>query len=371
MPAERVRRVLLLGNDPADMQWSMLDYANQLARALASAAGPALKIDLRSPDSSRWAWTRRGRIGRAAGMYFSRYVLYPRVIRRESANLYHLLDHGNASLLPRRLDPQRTIVTCHDLIPLLMDQPGSLLPGLSRRAFDQALTGLKHAARIIANSPCTRRDLIQRLGIPGDRIAVIPLGISPDFSPAPPQEKEAARKRFGIPEGQRVILHVGQNVPYKNFEGLLETVRVLAERNLPVLLLRAGPVLSPHQRGRTPVPLLELGPLPKEQLPALYHAADLLLYPSWYEGLGLPPLEALASGVPVLVSDRGALPETVGEAGLVANPSSPARMADEAQRLLEDQALRERLRVLGLKRASLFSWEEAASRTLSVYRSVI
>ncbi len=370
-------RVLLLGNDPADTQWSMLEYGQQLRKALLSLEQSGVEIELKSPDSRGWGdWTRRNRVGRAASMYFSRYLLYPPLIRSERPGLFHILDHGNAGLV-RHLDPKRTIVTCHDLIPLLFNQPGSLVPGLSRRAFEDALAGLKRAARVIANSPCTRRDLTRRLNIPEERIEVVPLGIDPGARPpGSPEEKLRARARFAIPEGPATLLHVGQNVPYKNIDGLLAVLKVLAGRGQPVQLVRAGPRLQPKQRAFLKEAglssrLHDLGPLPKEELLKLYHAADLLLYPSWYEGLGLPPLEAMASGTPVIVSNRGALPETVGDAALIEDPDHPDRFADAVLRLLQDGSLREQLREKGYRQAAKFNWSAAAERTLRIYRSLL
>lgn len=375
--AEKNRRIVLLGNDPADGQWSMLEYGEQLQKTLASLAGNDLKITLRFPDSRRLSpWLRRGPWGRAAAMYLSRYLLYPPLLRKENPGLAHILDHGNAWLI-RFLDPSRTVITCHDLIPLVLkDQRRSVLPWLSERAFGQVLSGLRTAARIIANSPCTRRDLISILGCRPEKISVIPLGLDSGLRPASsPQETAEIRASFRLPP-EKLLLHVGQNVFYKNIEGVLETLGVLAHRGEPVRLVRAGSLLRPEQRvlarklGVEDL-LIELGPLSRTQVHRLYRAVDLLVYPSWYEGLGLPPLEALVSGIPVVVSNRGALPETIGEAGLLAPPDAPEQIADAVQRLLHDGDLRENLRVRGLERASRFRWEETAERTLAAYDQLL
>ncbi|OGX39810.1 MAG: hypothetical protein A3C53_03225 [Omnitrophica WOR_2 bacterium RIFCSPHIGHO2_02_FULL_68_15] len=367
---------MLLGNDPGDRQWSVLDYGHQLHRALAEALGPAGRVSLVAPDTLRaLGWLRGGRVGTAAAMYWSRGIVYPRLVRRCRADFYHILDHGNSELI-RWLDPARTVVFCHDLIPLVLrGRSDSLWPRISRRAFGRALRAMTRAAAVLVNSACTRQDVITRLGYPADRLHVVPLGLDPALRPpADEQARASARAAFGLPPGPW-LLHVGHAVFYKNLEGLLETLRLLARRGESAKLVRAGAFLSAShrrliRRWGLADRVVELGPLPRERLRRLYHAADLFLYPSWYEGQGLPPLEAMACGVPVIVSDRGALPETVGDAGLVV-PPAPAQLADAAQRLLHDPVRREALRARGFARAAQFRWDAAAQRTLDAYRSIL
>lgn len=369
-------QVTLLGNDPADEQWSMLNYGTQLQKALIAVLRDPQRVTLISPDTRRSGrWLRHWRIGRGAATYWSRYLRYPPLLKRlEKPENFHILDHGNGWLI-RYLDPQRTVITCHDLIPLIFrNHRDSIFPWISNIAYQQVLAGLTQAAKILANSSCTRDDLVRHLKIPADRIHVVPLGIDEIFRPpTDPQQALAARASLGLP-WETLLLHVGQNVFYKNLEGLLKILRILLDRKESVWLVRAGPLFNSRQRQlaqRLQVTnrLIELGPLPPEKLRLLYQAADLLVYPSWYEGLGLPPLEAMASGLPVVVSNRGALPETVGDAGLVADPDEPSRFADAIQRLTHDFSLRARFISSGLARAAKFRWETAALETLRIYRS--
>lgn len=367
-----LRTIALFGNDPGDQQWSILEYGVQLQRALAARLGEAGHVSLVAPDTSRAGrWLRRSRIGSALAMYRSRYIAYPRLVRRCRADLYHILDHGNSGLI-RDLDPARTVVFCHDLIPLVLrGHRASLWPWGSERLFRGALEAMTRAAAVLVNSSCTQRDVVARLGLPAERVHVIPLGLDPALRPAP---DETARAAFRLPNGP-VLLHVGHTAFYKNIEGLLDTIALLRRRGEPVSLVRAGAQLRPPQRRlarRLGVAdrIIEIGPVSRERLRQLYHAADLFLYPSWYEGQGLPPLEAMASGLPVVVSDRGALPETVGDAGVVV-PPEPPRLADAVQQLLHDPAQRATLCVRGLARAAQFRWDIAAQRTLAVYRTVL
>lgn len=370
-------QIALLGNDPADQQWSLLDYADQLQRALAPHLGPGGRAAVYAPDTRRsWRWLRRWRIGRALATYGSRGLVYPRLLRRCRADLYHILDHGNAGLI-RVLDPARTVVSCHDLIPLILPRGGgSLWPWLSTRAVRRALASMGQAAAIVANSACTKRDLVAHLGYPAQRITVIPLGLDPMLRPpADPGGAAAARAVLRLPEGP-IVLHVGQTAASKNVEGLLRAVQGLAHRGVRVWLVRAGERLRHRQQrlarqwGIAPR-VMDLGPLPRAALRQLYQAADLLVAPSWYEGLGLPPLEAMASGLPAIVSNRGALPETVGEAALIVDPDTDGALAEAMARLLADPALRARQRALGLSRARQFSWPAAAQQLMTVYRAVL
>ena len=371
------QRILLLGNDPADQQWSILDYGDHLRASMAQLVGRDWEVILRAPDTRKagW-WIRRFRAGCALATYQSRYIHYPRLLRGLKADLYHILDHGNSWLI-RYLDPKRTVVFCHDLIPLLFRDWGwSLWPWVSGRAFRHAIQWMSRAAAIITNSACTRRDVITHLKYPADRIHVVPLGLDPELHPPPtPAARKEARKAFHLPDGP-LLLHVGATAFYKNVEGVLQSLRILLERGEAVRLVRAGEFLRQGQRRLAQKlgvadRVMEMGSLPRAHLRRLYHAADILVYPSWYEGMGIPPLEAMASGVPVIASNRGALPETVGEAGILVDPGAPELWADAIQRVLGDTTLQADLKTLGLARASEFRWEETAEKTWAVYRTIL
>lgn len=371
--------VLLLGNDPGDRQWSMLEYGEQLRQALAPLlSSQGNRLMLRAPDTRRIGnRLRRTRLGRTLLMYASRYFLYPRLLSQaEPADLIHILDHGN-SLLIRRLNPARTVVTCHDLIPLVLrNRIQSVCPRFSETAYRDAVSGLAQAAAILADSHSTKRDIISLLGCPENRIHVVPLAIDPSLRPpAGDSEIASARQEFGLPD-RKLLLHVGQSAEYKNVEGILRCLSILVQKGEPVCLVKAGAGLSRSQwqlvsklnlSGR----VVDLGPLPRDRLNRLYHAADMLLFPSWYEGFGLPPLEAMASGLPVIASDRGSLQETAGDAALRVRPDSPEEMAEAVRRILSDRKLREDLRVKGPRQAAQFTWEKTARQTLEVYKSVL
>ena len=374
----QIPTIVLLGNDPGDEQWSMLAYGRYLSDQLGRFDQVGVRVALKTPMGRPWhRWLRqRGRLGRVAALYWSRYVEYPHLARPCQADLYHILDHGNGWLI-RYLDPAKTIITCHDLIPLVLrGMRRSRWPWLTEALFEHALAGLRQARVVIADSPCTRRDLVAHMGIPEARIWVVPQAIRDDLRPPVMDgEQAAARKAFQLPEGP-LLLHLGHTEFYKNLEGVLRAIAVLSARGESVRLVRAGARLPPHlwqvaRRLGIAERIVDLGSIPGAQVPQLYWAADVLVYPSWYEGQGLPPLEAMASGLPVVVSDRGALPETVKAAGLLVNPAAPGELADAVARILHDPPLRAALRARGLERAADFRGDVCARQTLAVYQAVL
>jgi glycosyltransferase involved in cell wall biosynthesis len=233
---------------------------------------------------------------------------------------------------------------------------------------------LRRAARVIAVSDATRTELLARYRLPSGRVAVIPEAASAAFAPPAAAALATVRARYGL--ARPYVLFVGFLEPKKNLRTLLEAVARLRRRGAwgGIELLIVG---APGW-GADPAPHLDalglqdtvrfLGPVPDADLPALYGGALAFAFPSLWEGFGLPVLEAMASGAPVVASNRGALPEVTAGAALLAEPA-PAPFAEALGTLLGDAALRERLRVAGLARAAEFSWERTARETLAVYRA--
>ena len=285
------------------------------------------------------------------------------------ARLFHATDH---LLPPFRALP--AVFTLHDLIFRLY--PETHMP-LNRWFLTLMMPRfLRRADAIIAISECTRRDAIRWYRVPEDRIMVIYEGVDPRFRPAPPEAIAAVRARYDLPD--RFILYVGTIEPRKNLPPLFAAYRIMLER-WPDLGLVVGGKRGWLTRGtfRALRDLgLEgrvrfLGYVPDEDLPALYSAAAVFAFPSLYEGFGLPPLEAMACGTPVVVSDASSLPEIVGEAGLRVPPDRPDDWAAALATVLSDATLRARLRERGLQQAARFRWAEAAERTVEVYERVL
>ncbi|WP_352429513.1 glycosyltransferase family 1 protein [Thermoflexus sp.] len=285
------------------------------------------------------------------------------------AALFHATDH---LLPPLRAIP--SVFTLHDLIFRLY--PETHMP-LNRWFLTWMMPRfLRRADRIIAVSECTRRDLLRWYRVPEERVVVIHEGVHERFRPAPPEAVAAVRYRYHLP--QTFILYVGTIEPRKNLPTLFAAYRALLARWPDLGLVIAGKIgwrtegtfralraLGLEGRVRF------LGYVPEADLPALYSAAALFAFPSLYEGFGLPPLEAMACGTPVVVADAAALPEIVGEAGLRVPPQAPEAWAAALEAVLSDGALQARLRDAGLRRATRFRWSEAARQTAAVYEQVL
>ncbi len=300
-------------------------------------------------------------------------------------DIFHATDH----LLPR-FSRVRGIFTLHDLIFLF--HPEAHKP-MNRWFLTLMMPRFLRAAdTIIAVSECTKRDAVRCYGIPEERITVIYEGVNPRFRPADPEAIAAVRQKYGLPE--RFILYVGTIEPRKNLTALLEAYTALMERPATCDLRPAPCALRPAPCDLRLVivgkkgwlyegffrKLRELGLedrviftgyVPDEDLPALYSAADLFVFPSLYEGFGLPVLEAMACGLPVVCSSTSSLPEVAGDAALLVPPTDVRALTEAMERVLTDERLRARMRARGLERARRFSWEQAAQETLITYWKVL
>jgi glycosyltransferase involved in cell wall biosynthesis len=369
-------RVLMLRNVSEERNLSMKLYADRLSQGL----------DNRCVVESVMPWGPLSTSGSQPGVtaqaldYIARYGIYPpRLIRRRS-DIFHVVDHAYAHLLCC-LPASRTVVTCHDLMLLKLAQgdlgSANSIPFVASRLLGISLRFLKRAAIVIADSQATADDLVTYLKIPQRQIRVVHLGIDPTFVPASsPHERQMARARWGM-NGHQILLHVGNNWFYKNLEGMIKALAVLRTESW-----ESGPVLVKVGKGLTTEQrklarelgvldrIRELGVLDNEELQAVYRAADVLVFPSLWEGFGWPPLEAMASGTPVVCSDRGSLGEVVGDAALIVNPDEPEAIAEGIARVLDEEQLRQSLVLKGLQRAKLFTWERAAEQTFQVYREV-
>jgi glycosyltransferase involved in cell wall biosynthesis len=272
--------------------------------------------------------------------------------------------------------PCPSVLTVYDLLgwryPRTLSTRGRLLYNtLMGRA-------VRTADAIVTVSQHTRDDLVYRYKLPADQISVTPLAAERRFHPQPPDLIAAVRKRYDLPE--RYLLYLGANKPHKNLERLVRAwERVISAGAAPpdLVLVLAGhedPAYPEARRfvaERNLAPRVRFLPDPADaDLPALYSGALIFVFPSYYEGFGLPPLEAMACGVPVVCSYAASLSEVVGNAALTVDPFSSIEMAEELSRLLRNPALRRTLRERGLHRARSFTWSRTALETLRVYERV-
>ena len=230
---------------------------------------------------------------------------------------------------------------------------------------------VRRAARILADSEATAADLREYLGVPDERIAVIPLGCGPEFNPDTKQDTPGLRERMQLPG--RFLLFVGTLEPRKNVAQLIEAFDRIAD-GIPQDLVvagregwKTGPIHEAlnraRHRGRIHLP----GFVAHEDLPTLLRMADAFVFPSVCEGFGLPPLEAMACGTPVLTSNISSLPEVTGDAAVLVDPVSVDAIADGLNRVSTDDALREELRSRGIERAAGFTWRRTAELTREAY----
>jgi glycosyltransferase involved in cell wall biosynthesis len=263
----------------------------------------------------------------------------------------------------------RRVVTVHDLIYARFPEAHAgirdkgmkvLVPWAARRS-----------DRVIADSQSTRDDLVTLMGLPAERIDVVPLGLGAVRRELPRPEGEV-RARFDLGE-RRVVLSLSAKRPHKNLRSLIDAFARLPAEGRPVLVLPGYPTAHETEL-RELVSALDLDD--DVRFPAWVSAAELeglwtltqaFVYPSLYEGFGLPVLEAMARGVPVACSNASSLPEVAGDAALLFDPHDPAAIATAIKRLLEEPALAEDLRARGLTRAREFTWERTARLTLDSY----
>ena len=235
---------------------------------------------------------------------------------------------------------------------------------------------LEAADAVVAISECTKKDAVRLYGLDEARIRVIHAGVNPRFRTSLPEATTPTLQKYRLSGG--FILFVGTIEPRKNLTSLLEAYRALKNEGIGRKLVIAGRKGWSYQGFFRRLRELGLegdvilpGFVPDEELPALYGAADLFVYPSLYEGFGLPLLEAMACGVPVIASNSSSLPEVAGEAALLVDPISVQALVGAMRRVLDDRGLREEMRERGLQRARRFTWEEAARRTVEVYEEVL
>ena len=268
------------------------------------------------------------------------------------------------------LTVSRQVVTLHDVLP--MDHPEWVKPRFA--AWNRFLTPklARRVARVITDSEFTKSRILEMTGVGEDKVVVVPLGVDVRFGPQSKEDVESAIHQLELPTN-RYVLSLGSLVSRKNLGRLLRAWEVIY-RSLPedVWLVVSGAKVKSlvfqdvPELEALPPRVFFTGHVPDELLPFLYAGAMTFAFLSVYEGFGLPPLEAMASGTPTLVGNRTSLPEVVGDGAVQVDPYDIEAIADGLSRLIMDDSLRLVLRQKGLERAALFNWDKAAEQTWRV-----
>jgi glycosyltransferase involved in cell wall biosynthesis len=269
-----------------------------------------------------------------------------------------------------------TVVTVHDISWVRHPQTH---PAERVREMNRIMPGVvRDAAHLIVDSEFVRQEVMEHYGVPGDRVTTVLLGVAPMFEPQAMPATQPVLSRFNLRHGE-YLLAVGTLEPRKNLATVLA-----AYSHLPPSLRSRFPLVIAGMNGwgmetlsgslRHMVERGEVrltGYVHQSELPALYNGAKAFVYPSLYEGFGLPPLEAMACGTPVIASNRASLPEVVGDAGILVEPLDDIAIATHLRAFIEDPILHRRHSVLGLQRARMFTWRQFALDTMAVYRRAL
>jgi glycosyltransferase involved in cell wall biosynthesis len=308
-----------------------------------------------------------------SGQYTVReQITLPFELRRERANLFHAPHY----VLPP-LTPCRAVVTIHDCIHLRFPQ---YLPNRLGYAYARSALWIAahRSARVLTVSEASKRDILRYFRIPESKITVIHNAIDERFNEEPPAD-EVMRVRERYQLNDPFILYAGNIKPHKNLERLIEAFHIIRRGELEhVKLLIIGDEISKYATLRRTVHRYKLhkhvrffGFVPDATLAILYRLARVFVFPSLYEGFGLPPLEAMASGTPVITSNVSSLPEVVGDAAMLIDPYKPDAIAGAMRRVLVDDRLRDDMRERGLARSREFSWGQSIRRVRQIYEEVL
>ncbi|RME45048.1 MAG: glycosyltransferase family 1 protein [Chloroflexi bacterium] len=298
-------------------------------------------------------------------------VVFPRAAAARKAEI---------ALVPYFASPLQpttpTVVTVHDLIPIVL--PAYRGSALVRAYTRLVAAGARRADAVIADSEHSKRDIVTHLRIDPQQVFVIPLAVGPEFRPAPAESVAQVRRQYSLPP--RYVLYLGGFDQRKNVGTLLRAfaeLRTGALRGSDLRLVVAGR-LPARDTSFAPDPqrlaselgiedaVIFPGWIEEDDKPALYTGAELFVFPSRYEGFGLPVLEAMACGTPVVTSNTSSLPEIVGDAGLTLDPNDASTLAEGMWQVLRDPDRRQAMREAGLRQAGRFSWHRTARATLDV-----
>jgi glycosyltransferase involved in cell wall biosynthesis len=305
---------------------------------------------------------------------------YPKIAQkyvRTNTDILHFFSQEETYLLNSIKTDVPKIATCLDIIGLTLNE----YDFFDKKFKSHSIKAMKDADKIITISDFTKNELINYTGISSDKIKTIYLGPDEEFRPLSSKEIEDSRKEYKLPES--FILYVGSEQSRKNFQLIIKAFYKLKKKyGLEELkLVKAGSSQIPDVLRNKIFDLIKELNLENDviftdyvtddTLIKMYNAAELFVFPSLYEGFGLPPLEAMACGCPVITSNTSSLPEVVGEAGLMIDPHDVDSLTESMYKILSDNGLKKELSKKSLERAKMFSWQKTADQTLEVYKEVL
>jgi glycosyltransferase involved in cell wall biosynthesis len=346
----------LLAEAPAEMRFTA--FVNREAAAAKDGPWgellPAVTVPVNARNRVQWV--------------LGEQTLLPPLAMRAGVDLVHSLA-STAPLWGRF----RKVVTVHDLIYARFPEAHA---GLRDKGMKVLVPqAVRRSDRVIADSTSTRDDLVGMLGVQPDRIDVVALGLG-GVQRAPPMDEREVRVRFDLGE-RRVLLSLSAKRPHKNLLALIGALARTPSEDRPVLVLPGYPTaheveLREHAASEGVAGDVRFPAwVSADELEGLWALAEAFVFPSLYEGFGLPVLEAMARGVPVACSNASSLPEVAGDAALLFDPHDESAIAEAMRRLLDDPKLREQLRAHGLAQVAQFTWERTARLTLESYRRAL
>lgn len=351
-------KVTLFRPFPDQYRFSMAKYADEIHRRVGEYMKSGESIELQGFPSPRLE---------GLGRYWDQYRRYGTYAAAHAGDVNHIVDHGFGHLTAQ-LPRGRTIVTFHDAVV-------TKIPGVrwtTKASLKHSLRAMRQAAVIVCDSQDGKKDLLELAPFPEDKVRVIPIGIDESFRP--PADRASVRRRLGM--SGNVVLMVGHTQGYMNVGRMLRAVAtVIARHGVDVTLVKIGLPFTQDQMRM--IGELELGDrieivgrVPFAEVPSYFQAADVLLYAPLLAGFGLPPLEAMACGTPVVASNRGSIPEVCGDAAVLMDAEDEGALAVALADVLTNAPRRRRLIDAGFARAAKFEWRASARQFLELYRVV-
>ena len=311
--------------------------------------------------------------------YYERFWRFPRLVKHQKADIFHIIDHSEAHITRWIKSINKpVVVTCHDLINIFYKDnlQGSVkLPFVSHALWMKSVKAMKQADHVITVSSTTAQHTQEILDVESERISVVPNAVDSNFRVLSEPQVQSFRQHLGATSGSLCLLNVGSNHPRKNVSVIFAAVKLLKDKGASVQFWKAGTDFTTDERKLIAMHSIEnevsyIGQPEKSTLVKIYNAADVLVAPSLHEGFGITLLEAMACGTPVVTSNVSAMPEVVGDAGVLVDPTNARHIADAVLKIQSDASFRRQLVEKSLARAKTFTWEKTAKEISKVYEQV-